>query len=94
MKSHDYCSSCIQKQYHKEKTEDSVNREVQWFLTDSLSSEWYHYLLQVCTGIRLCCQLEELLFVHLVDLHQLVIFLNNDVFECLDLKIKKVHHQT
>lgn len=51
----------------------------------SISECWY-YLLKVGAGVRLGRQLEELLLVHLVDLHQAAVFLHDDVFECLDLK--------
>lgn len=43
------------------------------------------HLFQVRTGVGLGCQLEELLLVQLVDLRQLLLLLQDDVFKGLDL---------
>lgn len=48
----------------------------------------HHNLFKISTGIRLCRKFEELLFMHLVDFSQLVIFLDDDLFESLDLNPK------
>lgn len=44
------------------------------------------HLLQVGTGVGLGRQLEELLLVQLVDLRQLLLLLQDDVFKGLDLE--------
>lgn len=47
------------------------------------------HLLQVSTGVGLGRQLEELLLMLLVDLCQLLLFLQDDVFKGLDLDTRE-----